>query len=265
MATARALWTRRELVAQFSRRFVQHRYRGTYLGILWAALTPLLLLGVFTFVFSIILKAKWGAAVTGSRYEFALTMYCGLVVFNFFSEAVAAAPGLILGQPNLVTKVVFPLEILPVAQVTAAAVHTGLSMCILLVGCWFFLDSLSWHTLLLPLTLFPLLLLTLGATWLLSSLGVFIRDIGQSIALFLQLLMFLTPVFYPASIVPKPYSTLLVLNPLTMIVENVRHVLIGGQPPEPASLFSSLVIGMLVFILGHRWFMKSKKAFADVM
>lgn len=260
------LWAHRELIVQFTRREVQSRYRGSYLGIVWSFVTPLLMLTVYTFVFSVIFKARWGAQISDeSQAGFAMTLFTGLIAFNVFSETITRAPVLIVGNSNYVKKVVFPLEILPVTVLGSAVINSLFSLVILVLALLVALGRLPWTLALLPLMYLPLLLLALGLAWFLASLGVFIRDIGQLIGVVVQILFFMTPIFYPISAIPERVQFILYLNPLTFIVNHFRRVILWGQLPDWSEFLVVTALTFGVCLLGYVWFMKSKKTFADVV
>ena len=261
----RNLWHNRDLLGQFTRREIEGRYKGSFLGLFWSFVTPLVMLLIYTFVFGVVFKSKWPSAKTGSLSEFAVTLFCGLIVFNIFSESVGRAAALVTSVPNYVKKVVFPLEILPISGLGAALFHGGVSLCILLVANLLVSGALQWTLLVLPLVLLPLLFLTLGLTWFLASLGVFVRDIGYTVTLVVQMLFFLTPIFYAIENIPEPYRAIIGLNPLTPIVEDFRRVVLWGSLPAWGGLALLIVGSGAVMILGYAWFMKTKKAFADVL
>jgi lipopolysaccharide transport system permease protein len=256
-------WTHRALIRQMVRREVAGRYRGSFFGLLWSFFTPLLMLAVYTFVFSVVFKGRWDGG-SESRFEFALVLFAGLIVFNLFSECVSRAPGLILSNVNYVKKVIFPLEILPWVALGAALFHAVASLAVLMI----FLSvtmSLPWTAVLLPVVLFPLLPLIMGLSWLLASLGVFVRDIGQFIGMLMTALLFLSPVFYPASALPESVRGWLYLNPLTFIIEQAREVAIWGHLPNWSGLALYLGLAMLMAWAGLVWFQKTRKGFADVL
>jgi lipopolysaccharide transport system permease protein len=265
LALARNLWRHRGLIRQLAWREVRGRYQGTRFGLVWSVLTPLLMLLVYTFVFNFVLKVRWGVAPQETALEFALTLFCGLAVYNVFAETVGRAPGLIIAHPNFVKKVVFPLEVLPVSALLAALVHAlmGLVLVGVLAAC--FVRAPGWPVLLVPLLLVPYLCFILGLSWFLASLGTFLRDLGPGLTVALHLLIFLTPVFYPLHAVPPPWRWVLLMNPLTVYVENTRQVLVWGTPPGLLALTVAAVLSLLVMQAGYIWFMKSKRAFADVV
>ncbi len=260
------LWAQRELTWQFTKREVQSRYKGSSLGVLWSFITPLLMLTIYTFVFSVIFKGRWGNDLSDSSpVGFALTLYTGLLAFGVFSECLVRAPGLIINHPNYVKKVVFPLEILPVTVLGSALVNSLFSLLILLLAILIFQQTIHWTLLFLPLMYLPLMLLCLGLSWFLASLGVFVRDVGQLIGIAVQILFFMTPIFYPISALPTNLQFILYLNPLTFIVNHFRRVILWGQMPDWGE-FVVITIGTgVICMLGYIWFMKSKKTFADVV
>jgi lipopolysaccharide transport system permease protein len=255
----------KDLIWQLTWRQVQERYRGSYLGILWTLITPLLTLLVYTFVFSVILKAPWKETGSEGFTGRALIIFSGMVVFNVFSECMTHAPKLIIGHPNYVKKVVFPLEILPVSALGAALINSSFGLVIVLVGLLLSSGSLHWTLIYLPLVYLPLVALTLGLSWLLASLGVFIRDIGNFIGTAVQLLFFLTPIVYPISAVPQFMQPVLQLNPLTVVVEEFRRVALWGTAPDWPWLGGATLLSLLVMVGGYMGFMRSKQAFADVL
>ena len=265
IAMARNLWHHRDLIRQFTRREIEGRYKGSFLGLFWSCVNPLVLLLIYTFVFGGVFAARWPNAKTNNLSEFAITLFCGIIGYTIFSESVGKAATLVVGVPNYVKKVVFPLEVLPVSTLGAALFHAGVSLAILLVANLLIGGAFQWTLLFLPLVILPLLLLCLALSWFLASLGVFVRDINYTVALVIQVLFFLTPIFYAVENIPEPYRTIIGFNPLTSIVENVRRVVLWGLPPQWAELLLWIVVTGILMILGYAWFMKTKKAFADVI
>jgi lipopolysaccharide transport system permease protein len=260
-----SVYRHRYLLGQLIRREVVGRYRGSVLGLAWSFLNPLLLLTAYTFVFGLVFKSSWNAGEKGSMAEFAMIVFCGMIPFNLVSETLARSPSLMPANASYVKKVVFPLEILPLSIMGAALVHALISMLILVVGVAIVTGKLSAMVLLYPVMLLPALLLTAGLSWLLASLGVFLRDLQQLVALLLQLLMFLSPIFYPASRLPTALRTIAQLNPMTQVLENGRSVMVFQQMPDWASWGAWMAIGTLVAFAGLAWFNKTRSAFADVL
>lgn len=254
-------------IYQMARREILTRYRGSLLGVVWSLATPLLMLGVFTLVFGIALRARWSQATVsgGGQAGFAIVLFAGLLVFWFFNDCVARAPGLVIENPDYVKRTLFPVEILPLAVAGAALFHFAVGLLVLLAGQLFVFGLPPATALLLPLVLLPFALVVVGLSWFLASLGVFLRDLGHVIGIVTSAAMFLSPVFYPLSVFPEPLRPLLYANPLSLIVEQVRRVLLWGQPPDWSALALYLAFGWALAWLGYAWFLKSRRAFADVL
>ena len=265
-AMLKSFWRNRQLIAQMTKREVIGRYKGSAMGLAWSFFNPVFMLVVYTFVFSEIFKARWGGIGNDeSKVQFALVLFVGMIVLSLFSEALNRAPRLILSNVNYVKKVVFPIEILPVVAMGAALFHSIISLSVLLAAFAIFNSYLHWTAAFIPLVLLPLVILTLGFMWILSSLGVFIRDVSQTIALLTSVLMFLSPVFYPVSAVPEKIRPFIMANPLTFIIEQAREVLIWGRLPNWIGLGVYTLIAIVVVWLGFAWFQKTRKGFADVL
>ena len=257
-------WRNRQLIVQLTKRDVLGRYRGSLLGLAWSFFIPLLMLAVYTFVFSVVFKARWGVA-GDDKVSFAIIIFVGLIVHGLFAECINRAPSLIVSNPNYVKKVVFPLEILPLVALGSALFHAGVSLIVLLTAQFLLTQRLPWTVIIFPIVLLPLLLSTTGFAWLLSALGVYIRDIGQTTGILTTVLMFLSPLFYPISALPEKYRIWLHLNPLTFIMEEARNALIFGMAPNWAGWAVALVASTLVSAGGFWWFQKTRKGFADVL
>lgn len=258
------LWGLRSLIRQMLGRDVAGRYRGSALGVLWSLFTPLLMLAIYTWVFGTVFSARWAEQGT-TVPEFAILLFAGLIVFSIFAEVVSRAPSLILTNVNYVKKVVFPLEILPVVALGSALFHAGVSLIVLVAFMLAFMGGVPLTALLLPLVLAPLVLFTLGVGWFLASLGVYFRDVAQMLGPAITALMFLSPIFYPASALPEWMRPWLFLNPLTLPIEHSRDVLIWGRLPDFAALSLYAVIATAVAALGFLWFERTRKGFADVL
>ena len=259
------IWKGRDLLRQLVRRNIEGRYKGTMMGLIWMVVTPLVMLGVYTFVFGVIFKARWGAGLGDSKVAFALIMFCGMAVFNIFSESVNGSVGIVTGNPNYVKKVVFPLELLPVSSVLSACFFGLVWIGILLVGIVLFLHKICLVAVCLPLIFIPLILFSCGIAWFVASLGVFLRDLSHAIGIVLQVLYFMTPIFYSVEMVPEKFRPILLLNPLTPIVQSARQILMYSQWPNWQALGIVMLLSMAVFQMGYFWFMKTKRGFADVL
>lgn len=261
---ALSLWRNRNLATSLIKREVVGRYRGSMMGILWSFLHPVFMLAVYTFVFSVVFKARWNTG-SESKTEFAVVLFAGLMVFNLFSECINRAPNLIQSNVNYVKKVIFPLEILPWVAMGSSIFHSFISLTVWFIFYLIFIGSPHLSALLFPLILAPLILFTMGLSWLLASLGVYLRDIAQMIGILTTTLLFLSPVFYPVSSLPPEYQSLLMLNPLTSVIEQARDVLIWNKLPNWHYYFLSLMASGAIAWLGFAWFQKTRKGFADVI
>lgn len=259
------IWGRRDLLKQLVRRNIQVRYKGTVLGLIWMIITPLIMLAVYTFVFSVIFKARWGSDFADSKAAFAITVFCGIAVFNIFSESIIGSVGVITGNPNYVKKVVFPLEILPISLVFSSLFFGVISLAILLVGVGLFLHTFSLTIICLPLVLLPLFFLCCGISWFVASLGVYVRDLTNVVGIGVQVLFFITPIVYRLEMVPESLRLFLLLNPLTTIVQMTRSVLIYDRWPDWTILGIVTLVSFVIFQLGYCWFMKTRRGFADVL
>lgn len=234
------------------------------MGILWSFFNPVLMLIVYTFVFSIVFKARWIGG-TDSKAEFALVLFAGLMMYNLFAECINRAPGLVLSNVNYVKKVVFPLEILPVVAIGSATFHLIISLFVWL-GFYVIFIGIPPSTLwLLPILLFPFFLMILGLTWLLASLGVYLRDVAQIIGILTTALLFLSPIFYPISALPEEYHYFIQASPLTFIVEQSREIMIWGKGLNWSAWIVYSLCSLFTAWLGFAWFQKTRKGFADVL
>lgn len=261
---AASLWRNRALVGMLAKRDALGRYRGSALGILWSFFNPLLMLAVYTFVFSGVFKARW-AVGSGSTGEYALVLFAGLLIFTLFAECLTRAPSLILTNVNYVKKVAFPLEILPWVTFVSALFHLAIGL-----GVWLLFYVILFGTppataFMLPVVLLPLALIVMGLAWFLAALGVYLRDVAQVVGIATSALIFLSPIFYPLSALPEKLRPILFLNPLTLAVEQTRGVLVWGQLPDGAAFGIFLAVGVVIASLGFAFFQKTRRGFADVL
>ena len=232
LSLVRSWWRNRELMVQMTKREVVGRYKGSVLGLAWSFFNPVLMLTVYTFVFSVVFKARWGMGDEETKTQFAVILFTGLIVHGLFADVLNRAPGLILSNVNYVKKVVFPLEILPGVAMGAALFHSAISLAVLLLAFVLVNGFLHWTVILAPLVFMPLVILILGLAWFLAALGVYLRDVGQTISILTMVLLFLSPIFYPVTALPEEFRPWLLVNPLTFIIEQARAVLIWGQLPD---------------------------------
>ena len=259
---------RTELVLSLIGREVAGRYRGSLFGLLWSLLTPLFMLSVYTLVFGGIFQSRWagpdGAAVTGTG-AFAVVLFAGLIVFQFFAEVITRAPTLVTANVSYVKKIVFPLEVLPVVAVGSALFHAGVSFVVLLGFELVFMGGVPASALLAPLLVLPFLVLVLGLSWLLAAVGVYFRDIGQLLGPITTAMMFLSPILFPASSLPAWLQGWHLANPLTLPVEQVRDAVIFGRLPDLLPLAVYSAVTLVVAGLGYGFFAATRRGFADVL
>lgn len=261
---AKSFWRYRNLILQMSKREVIGRYRGSMMGLFWSFFNPVLMLAVYTFIFSVVFKARWGDG-SGSKTEFAVILFTGLIVHGLFAECVNRAPNLILSNVNFVKRVVFPLDILPWVALGSALFHAAISVGVLLIFFFTLHGFIHWTALFLPFLVLPLLLLIMGISWFLAATGVYLRDVAQTTGLITTVMLFLAPVFYPITALPEAYRPLLYLNPLTFIIEEARNLLIWGKAPDLPGWAIYFAVSLMAAWAGRWWFQKLRKGFADVL
>lgn len=259
-----SVYRHRNLIIQMTKREVIGRYRGSMFGIAWSFFNPLIMLAVYTIVFSTVFQAKWGVG-SNSKTEFALVLFVGMIVHGVLAESMNNSPSLILRNVSYVKKVVFPLEILPWIVMGSTLFHAFISLVVWVLFYAVVNHSMQWTVVFLPLVLFPLIFFSLGVSWVLASLGVYIRDIGQMTGILTTILLFMSPIFYPASRLPEPYQTIIYINPLTFVIEQARDVLMWGNIPNFTGMVVAYLISLLVAWIGYAWFQKTRQGFADVL
>jgi len=258
------LISHRDLIWQLSKSQIIGRYRGSVLGVCWSFTIPLFMILIYTFVFSYIFQARWGGE-DGNRTDYSVFLFSGLLIYHFFSECVVNSPALIISNANYVKRVVFPLEILVLISTLSSLIHFFIGFSVLLLFNLIVNSHIHWTVIYLPLLLFPLILLTIGISWILASLGTYIRDIGQTVGVLMTAFLFLSPIFYPASVLPKEFRPYLFLNPLTFIIEQFRDIFIFGNNPAWERLSVYTLVSTVVAMIGFYWFQKTRKGFADVL
>ena len=252
------------LLFTLTKREVIGRYRGSFMGIFWSFLTPLLMLSVYTFVFGEVFNARWHRE-SDSQGQFALMLFAGLILFNVFAECVNRMPSIIIANVNYVKKVVFPLELLPLTVVCSSLFHCFVSLVVWIAAYIIMFGVPHITVLLMPLIVMPLVLMIIGISWLLSALGVFVRDVGQLVGLLTTAMMFLSPIFFPISALPTAYQKIVHLNPLTLPIEQLREVLFFGELPDWYMLGWYTLAAIFTAFIGFAFFQKTRKGFADVL
>lgn len=260
----RSFWQHRQLIVDLAKRDAFGKYKGSKLGVLWSLLTPLFMLFIYTFVFSEIFQARWTAG-SSSKTEFAIVLFTGLIMFNFFAENVTRAPFLIVANANFVKKIVFPLEILACVNLISSMFHMMVSLLVLLVFQLVITGHVPVTIIFLPLVIMPLALFCLGMAWILSAIGVFLRDVGQTIGVFVTGLMFLSPIFFPLSAIPPRWQAFAKLNPLVFPIEQARNIQVWGNYPNWIEWLIYTLVASLIACLGFAFFQKTRRGFADVL
>ena len=259
------------LLRQLVVRNIQQRFRGSFLGWLWSLLLPLIMLGVYTFVFGNFFKARWGLDLGENKMVFALALFAGLTLYNCFSESIGAAVTSVPSNINYVKKVRFPLECLPLSHVLSSFLLALPWFLLLLIAGAAVFGQVSWAWLLLPFALLPFLLFTAGLAFFTASLGVYFRDLQYLVGALLQMFFFLSPIFYRLKNLPEHFQTALLWNPLVWFIELCRTLFFLGALPDYTTLpsatewFVSYLFGISSFLLGGVWFMKTKRGFSDVL
>ena len=265
ISLGKSIWINRQLIRKLAWREVVERYKGSVLGLFWSFINPVLMLIVYTFVFSIVFQAKWGIGNDENKTSFALILFVGLILHGLLAEVFNRAPNLILNNVNYVKKVIFPLELLPVISLATAFFNSAISIIVLLIASVMVNGYLPWTIIFIPLVILPLATLVLGFAWILAALGVFVRDVSQTIGIITTVMLFMAPVFFPLSAMPEKYHPFILVNPLTFIIEQAREVLIFGRLPNWSGLAVYMLIAFGVAWFGYVWFQKTRKGFADVL
>jgi lipopolysaccharide transport system permease protein len=262
-APVRSILENHRLIRSMARRDILARYRGSFGDVFWTVLNPLLLMATYFFVFGVVLRTRFGA--DHSSTSFALYFLAGMLPWLAFSEPAGRAPHVVLEHRNFVKKLIFPLETLPVNQVVAGLVTEMFAAAVFLVALLVIRGSVPLTVIWLPLLLIPQLLFTLGVCWFLAGLGVFVRDLGQIMGFLLTLWFFITPICYPEASLPGSALFILRKNPMYVLVRGYRAILLENHPPELLPLVKLWVVAIALFFLGHAWFYKLRKSFADVI
>jgi lipopolysaccharide transport system permease protein len=253
----------RSTIEAFVRRDIQGRYVTSVLGLSWAIVQPVVLLLLYTFVFSTVLKIRFGT--NGTTAGFAVYLFCGMLPWLAFAEGLSRSASVVLEQTPLIKKVVFPSEILPAYVVISALAMEFVGLVVLLAGVGLFYRGLGWPLLLLPLVIVLQFLFTMGLGWLLASLNVFLRDVGQLLGLALTFWMFVTPIFYPAELMPARFGWVLDVNPMFYVIQAYRDVVLEQRLPALGDVGALAGIALAAFIAGYWFFCRSKHAFVDVL
>lgn len=261
----KTIWHHRALIMQMTIREVVGRYRGSFMGLAWSFFNPLLMLMIYTFVFTSIFHSRWASAVGNGKSSFAIALFIGMIIYSILADNINRAPTLIISNTSYVKKVVFPLEILPVVGMCASVFHAIISLFVWLLAYMLLVGVPHPTAIFLPLVILPFVVGILGASWFLASVGVFLRDVNQTVGILTTALMFLAPVFYSIENVPARFRPIIMANPATFIIEQARTVLIWGHMPDWIGLGIYSVVSLAFAWAGFWWFQKTRKGFSDVL
>lgn len=254
----------RSLIYELTRREINSKYKNNSLGILWLLILPLIMISIYTFVFSIIFEARWGQD-DSNKLDFALLLFIGLVIYNIFADCLVRSPQIIINHQNFVKKVIFPLEILPVVLVLSTLFNACVSICIWIL---FYALSNGWlpaTIIYFPLIFFPIFFINIGISMILSAIGVYLRDIQHIMGVFVTILMFLSPIFYPMEAVPSYLHRYLNINPLSQLIEQCRNIMFFGIQPTFSTVVVLWLFGFIILLFGLWVFQKLRSGFADVI
>lgn len=259
-----AFLVHRSLTMGLARRDVLGRYKGASFGLLWSLISPFLLLMVYTFAFGTVMGGRWPQIESGET-NFAIILFAGLIVHGLFAESLVRSPALVVANTNFVKRVIFPLDILPWPMLLSALFHTAMNVVVFIVLRLVMDGAFAWTIVLLPVVLLPMFVLMLGVSWFLSSLGVYLRDINQVVGVVSMALLFLSSALMPVQSVPEAYRWVFQLNPLTIIIDQARNVMLWGRMPDWHALGIYLAVALVFMYLGRAWFMATRRGFADVL
>ncbi|WP_436873650.1 ABC transporter permease [Kosakonia sacchari] len=253
-----------KLIIDLTKRDIISKYKGSLFGFFWSIITPLMLLLVYSFVFGTIFKSRW-AGMDDSKANFAIVLFIGMLTYNIFSDSISRSPWLISGNANYVKKVIFPITILPIVNVLSAIYNFAMGFIAWLIIVLILGGTLHLTVILLPVAVMPVILMSLGGSWLFSALGVYFKDVGQFISVFVMILMFSCPIFYPITAVPEKYQFIFHLNPIAMTIEMVRDITIFGRIPSISTYANVFITSLLIASVGLLFFKKCRGGFSDVL
>jgi lipopolysaccharide transport system permease protein len=264
-ANLKRLYDSRELLAQFTKRDFLQRYKGSNLGFFWAFISPLIMLTIYSFIFIGVFNLKWGDDLQSGNMLYTLMIFCGLIPFNIFAESVNRATVVLPQSANYIKKVVLPVEILPISIVLSTTLNNGFSLLLLVLGKIMFLNTPNWTILFAPLVILPIILFTIGISLFLSAISVYLRDTAYVIGLVINMLFYLSPIFYSTDKVPSKFQFIVKLNPISPMIEQWRYIFIKGELFSLTIYFQTLMTAVIFFIIGLAIFYLLRKGFADVI
>ncbi|MEK4158885.1 ABC transporter permease [Paenibacillus odorifer] len=262
----KSIYKSKDLLFELTKRDFQQRYKGSLLGVIWALLSPLLMLGVYSFIFVSVFKSKWGdSSIQDGNMLYTMMIFAGLIPFQIFSESVNRSVSLLGQSANYIKKVVIPIEILPSSIVLSTIINSFFSVALLIVGKIFFLNTPNWTLVFVPLVLVPSMLLSLGFALIVAAFGIYLRDLVYIVGLLVNILFYMSPIFYSSEALPEKFRFLINLNPIAPIITQFRDIFVNGQLFSISSYLISLSISFVIFILGLSIFNYLRKGFADVI
>lgn len=260
------IYKSKDLLFELTKRDFQQRYKGSVLGVIWALLSPLLMLAVYTFIFVAIFKLKWGGLENNtSRMLYTLMIFAGLIPFQIFSESVNRSVSILNQSANYIKKVVIPVEILPASIVLSTALNSFFSVFLLSLGKIFFIDTPNWTLMFIPIIMIPVTLLSLGISLLVSALGVYLKDLVYVVGLIVNILFYMSPIFYSMDKIPESFRVFIMFNPIAPIIEQFRDVFVNGQMFSLRDYFISILFAAVIFMAGLITFRFLRRGFADVI
>lgn len=261
-----SLYKGKDLLVELTKRDFQQRYKGSILGVIWALLSPLLMLAVYTFIFVAVFKLKWGAMETnGSKMLYTMMIFAGLIPFQIFSESVNRSVSILNQSANYIKKVVIPVEILPSSIVLSTVLNSFFSVCLLTLGKVFFLDTPNWTLVFIPLLMIPITFLSLGISLLVAAFGIYLKDLVYVIGLLVNVLFYMSPIFYSTDALPENFKVFVMFNPIAPIIEQYRDVFVSGQMFSLHEYFISAFWAFVFFIIGLIIFRYLRRGFSDVI
>lgn len=264
MSILKTIYKNGYLFRQLVKKDIAQRYQGSILGMLWPILVPIMMLIIYTFVFSEVFQAKWDID-TSDKYQFALVLFCGLTSFNVVSETMSRATTLVLSNVNYVKKVIFPLELLTPVTVCTALFNCSISFIILILAKFILYHDISPTLYQIILAFIPLVLLAGGLSFFVSAISVYLRDVGNFISILITVLMYVSPVFFPLTAVPDSFRTVCEANPMTFIIENFRNVILYNKSLDWKAFAISCLVSLSFYLIGIAVFKRAKEGFADVL
>ncbi|WP_284194167.1 ABC transporter permease [Vibrio zhanjiangensis] len=262
---AHSLLKNKNLIYQLCKRDILSRYRGTAIGLAWSVFIPILMLALYTFVFSFVFKARWGDATDLPKEIYALVLYTGMIVHALFTECLSRSATLMHSNISYVKKVVFPLDTLSWVVFLSSLFQAFIGIFLLLLANLFITGNLFLTILFIPIVLIPLFLIIMGISWFISSVGVYFRDVSHLTGVCSTVLMFASPIFYPVTMLPENIRPFIYLNPLTYFIEETRNIILWGEFPAPENLIVSYIIAVPIAVFGFSFFQRTRRGFADVL